>query len=136
MNALTLFQLASRLNTQNPYENRIRNEFRKINLYMNIVNSNWHIWSIDPTKNKYLLLLHFDTQLLTSSPLNSLLHNSKCEMARSEKDFFQLTKIRKMNISRNIKFKYVTDVSLSVGSSRMKFILVNRGWAHKCQTVT
>jgi len=32
-----------------------------------------------------------------------------------------------MNISRNIKIKYVTEVFLRVGSSRMKFKLVNRG---------
>jgi len=32
-----------------------------------------------------------------------------------------------MNIRRNIKIKYVTDVFLSGGSSRMKFIFVIRG---------
>jgi len=32
--------------------------------------------------------------------------------------------------------KYVTDVYLSVGSSKMKYILVIRWRAHKCQTVT
>jgi len=53
-----------------------------------------------------------------------------------EKVAFQLIEIRKMNISRNINMKYVTDVFLSVGSTRMKFILVIRGWAHKSQTVT
>ena len=118
MSALPLFQLATRLNTQNPYETQIHNEFTEINLYMNIGISNWHIWSIDPRKWK------------------SLVHNSKSEMERCEKVAFQLIKIRKMNISRNIKIEYVTDVFVSVGSSRMKFILFNRGWAHKSKTVT
>ena len=48
-------------------------------------------------------------------------------MERCEKVAFQLIKIRKMNISRNIKIEYVTDIFVSVGSSRMKFILFNRG---------
>jgi len=45
-------------------------------------------------------------------------------MGRCEKVAFQLIKIRKINISRNIKFKYVTDVSLRAGPSRIKYILV------------
>jgi len=57
-------------------------------------------------------------------------------MEKCEKDAFQLIKIRKTNIIRNIKIKYVTDVLLSVGFSRMKLILVNKGWEHKSQTVT
>ena len=36
MSALPLLQLATRLNTQNPYEIEIHNESRGINLYMNI----------------------------------------------------------------------------------------------------
>jgi len=48
-------------------------------------------------------------------------------MEKCEKDCFQLIKIRKTIIKRNIKIKYVTDVFLGVGASRMKFILVNRG---------
>ena len=43
MSALPLFQLAIRLYSQNPYETEIHNEFREINLYMNIGISNWHI---------------------------------------------------------------------------------------------
>jgi len=40
MSAVPLFQLATILNTQNPYENQIRIEFRQINLHMNIGISN------------------------------------------------------------------------------------------------
>jgi hypothetical protein len=43
MSALLLFQLATRLYTQNPLETEIHNEFREINLCMNIGISNWHI---------------------------------------------------------------------------------------------
>jgi len=43
MSAVPLFHLATRLNTQNPYETQNRNEFRETNLYMNIGISNWHI---------------------------------------------------------------------------------------------
>ena len=55
MNALPLFQIATRLNTQNPYDTEIHYEFRDINLYMNIGISHWHIWSIDPTRMKFCL---------------------------------------------------------------------------------
>jgi len=41
MSALPFFQLATRLNTQKPYENEIHNEFREINMYMNSGISNW-----------------------------------------------------------------------------------------------
>jgi len=50
MCVVPLFHLATRLNTQNPYEIQIRNDFREINLYMNIGNSNCAIWNIDPRK--------------------------------------------------------------------------------------
>ena len=43
MCALPLFQIATRLNTQNPYDTEIHYELREINLYMTIGNSNWHI---------------------------------------------------------------------------------------------
>ena len=46
----------------------------------------------------------------------------KCEIVP-----FQLIEIRKMNIRGIIKIKYVTNVILSFVSSRMKFILLNRG---------
>ena len=67
MSVLTLFQLATRLNLQNPYEAVIHYETRDINLYMNTGISNWHICSIDPTKMRVFPLFQFDTRLLTSS---------------------------------------------------------------------
>jgi len=48
-------------------------------------------------------------------------------MGRCEKVAFQLIKIRKRDIRRNIKIMYVTVAFVSVGSSRVKFILVIRG---------
>jgi len=41
MSALPLFQLATRLNTQNTYETEIHNGFMEINFYMNIRIWNW-----------------------------------------------------------------------------------------------
>ena len=136
MGALPLFQLATRWNTQKPYETDIHNEFREINLYMNIGISNWIFWSIDPRKWRFCLYFSSIHDYWPPNTLNSLVHNSKCEMERSEKVAFQLIKIRKTNISRNINIKYETDFFLSVWCSRMKFILVIREWEHKSQTVT
>ena len=55
-----------RLNSENQYENEIHNEHWDINFYMNTGISSWHIWSIDPTKMRFLLFFQFDTRLLTS----------------------------------------------------------------------
>jgi len=52
---LPLFQLATRLNSQNPYETEIHNEHSYINLYMITANSKWHILSIDHTKMGFWL---------------------------------------------------------------------------------
>ena len=60
------FQVATRLNSQNPYESEIYNELWHIKLYMNTGISNSHIWSIVLTKMKYLPLFQFDTRLLFS----------------------------------------------------------------------
>jgi hypothetical protein len=49
-----------------PIWNWDHNVIKVINLNMNIGFSNWHIWSIDPTKMKFLFLFQFDTLLLTS----------------------------------------------------------------------
>jgi len=119
-----------------PYESEIHNELREINLYMNMDISNWHVWSIDPTKMKFLPFFQLYTRLLTSKHtrfISTLLQGWNGEMWKVA---FQLIKIRKMNMSRNIKIKHVSDFFLSIGSSRMKFILVIRGWAHKSQKDT
>jgi len=69
MIGLLLFQLATRLNSQNTYETVIHNEIWHINLYMTIGTSKWHNWSYDPTKMKFLTLYQFFTRLLTSKNL-------------------------------------------------------------------
>ena len=46
---LLLFQLTTRLNSQNIYETLIHNEIWPINLYKNIGISSWHNWNYDPT---------------------------------------------------------------------------------------
>jgi len=66
MSALHLFQLATRLNTQNPYESKIHNEFIEINLFIYIGISNWHIWSIDHTNMTFLPIFQFEKRKLTS----------------------------------------------------------------------
>jgi len=43
MIVLPSFQLATRLNSQTPYETEIYNELLHNNLYMNIGISNWYI---------------------------------------------------------------------------------------------
>jgi len=58
---LLIFQLATRLDSQNTYETEIHNEICHINLYMNIGISNWHNWSYDPRKWifwLYIISLH------------------------------------------------------------------------------
>jgi len=49
MIGLLLFQVATRLNSQNTYETEIHNEICHINIYMNIGISIWHNWSYDTT---------------------------------------------------------------------------------------
>jgi len=49
-----------------PNWNWDHNEIKVIKLYMNTGISNWHIWSIDSTKLKFLTLFQFDTHILTS----------------------------------------------------------------------
>jgi len=74
--ALPVFQLATRLNTHNPYETEIHNEFWEINLCMNIGNSTWYIWNIDSTK--WSICLYFSSKNDNWPPdtLNALVHNS------------------------------------------------------------
>ena len=43
MVVFSLFQLSTRLNSRNPLNSEINNEFGHINLYMNNGISNWHI---------------------------------------------------------------------------------------------
>ena len=68
MLVLPSFQLSTRLNLQNTYENEFINEPWHINLFMNICISNWHNWRFDVT-NFFLTLFQFLTWLLTSKHL-------------------------------------------------------------------
>jgi hypothetical protein len=109
MIVLLLFQLFTLLNSQITYEIEFLTDLWHINFNKNIGISNWLIWSIATTKMKFLTPFHFDTRLLTSSTWNPLVHASWSEMERCEKRAFQPLKMRKKNISLNIKTKYVTD---------------------------
>jgi len=63
MIVLHLFQLVTRLNSNNSKETLIRNELCQFKLYMNTRISNWHIWSIDHKNMSFLPLFHFETRL-------------------------------------------------------------------------
>ena len=63
------FLLVTRLNSQNKW-NHFINELWRINLYMNISNSNWHNSSFDSTKMKFFTSFQFLTPLLSSNHFN------------------------------------------------------------------
>ena len=117
---LSSFQLVTRLNSQN------RNE---TSLLMNS-DTLICIWvlafPIDiiqvSTPRKWSFLLYFSSlhDYWPPTPLISLVHNSLGEMEWCEKRAFQLLKMRKMEVSWNIKTKCVTDFLLTVRSSSMK----------------
>jgi hypothetical protein len=69
---LPSFQLATRLNSQNTYENIFHNEIWHINLYMNIGISNWHNWSYYTMRLKFMNLYHFFTRILTSKHMKHI----------------------------------------------------------------
>ena len=133
---LHLFQLSTRLNSQKTYENEIHNEIWHINLYMNTGISNCNIWIIDSTKMRFLNYFVSIHDYLPSITRNSIVHYSWSEMELCEKRAFQLLKMRKINISWNIKIKYVTDIFMIVRSSSMKDCTCFRGWEQKKQTFT
>ena len=74
------------------------------------------------TPRKWSFLLYFSSFHDNWPPttLISLVHNSLGEMEWCEKRAFQLLKMRKMKVSRNIEIKCVTDFLLTVRSSSMK----------------
>ena len=47
INVLPSFQFSTRLNSQNTNETDFINEHFHINIFMNIGNSNWHMWNFD-----------------------------------------------------------------------------------------
>ena len=117
---LPSFQLVTRLNSQN------RNE---TSLLMNS-DTLICIWILEipigiiqvstPRKWSFLLFFRFLHDYWPPNTLISLFHNSLGEMKWCEKRAFQLLKMRKMKVSRNIKTKCVTDFLLRVRSSSMK----------------
>ena len=114
------FHHASQLNSQNRNETEIFNEIWHINLNKDICNSNWHNWSFDPTKMKFLILFQFLARLLTTSTWKPLVHTSWGEMERREEQVFLNLKMRKNKISWKIKTKFVTGFLLTFRSSSIK----------------
>ena len=117
---LPSFQLVTRLNSQNRNETSL------------LINSGTLIciWILAfpigiiqvSTPRKWSFLLYFSSFHNYWSPttLISLVHNSLGEMEWCEKRAFQLLKMRKMKVRRNIETKCVTDFLLTVRSSSMK----------------
>ena len=115
---LPSFQLVTRLNSQN------RNE----TILLMISDTLICIWILAfpngiiqvSTPRKWSFLLYFSSfHDYWPTTLISLVHNSG-EMEWFENRAFQLLKMRKMKVSRNIETKCVTDFLLTVRSSSMK----------------
>jgi len=85
------------------HETEFINELWHINLFMNIGISNWHNWSLDPTKMNFLIFFSFLHDYWPASTWNVFVHTSRCKIERCEKRAFQLLKMRKKEISWNIK---------------------------------
>ena len=117
-----------------PKWNNFINELWHINLYMNISISNWHNSSFESTKMIFLFYFSSFHDYWPPTTLFSLVHNSG-EMEWFETRAFQLLKIRKMKVSRNIKTKCVTDFLLT-GLRVWRIILVITWGALKKQTFT
>ena len=90
------------------------------------------------TPRIWSFLLYFSSlqDFWLPSKWNSLVHNTRGEIERCEKRAFQLPKMRKKKFSWNIKTKCITDLLLTVKSSRMKDYTCNTRWAHNRQTFT
>jgi len=93
--------LATRLNSPNPHETEIHNEFWHINLYENTGISNWHICVSTLRKCGFCLYFSSIHDYCLPKTRNCLLHSSWSEIERCEKSAFQLLKMRKMNFSWN-----------------------------------
>ena len=133
---LPLFQLATRLNSQNTKETEINNEFWNINLFTNIVISNYYIWSFGPTKMIILTLFQFLTRLLNSKhlkPINTYLMRRNGEMWKM---FFSAPQNAKRKICWNMKTKFRIDFLSTVRSSSMKDYTCHYGVSNKRQMFT
>ena len=100
---------------------------------MNIGISNWYNWSFHHTKIMFLTLFQFLTRLLTSKNLKLFCTYLVGEMERCEKRAFQLLKMRKNDISWNIKTKCVTDIYWQLHLRVWRIIFFITCWAHKRQ---
>ena len=85
---------------------------------------------------KFLLYFSSFHDYWPPTTLISLVHNSLDEMEWCEHRAFELLKMRKMKVSRNLKIKCVTVFLLTVRSPSMNIILVITWGAHKRQTFT
>ena len=88
-----------------------------------------------PRKWSFLLYCSYFHDYWLPPSLISLVHNSLGEMEWCEKRAFQLLKMRKMKVSRNLKSKCVTDF-LFTGLRVWRTILDITWGAHKRQTFT
>ena len=114
------FQLVTRLNTQNRNEKSLlMNSDTLICIWILVLLIGIIQVSIP---RKWSVLLYFSSLHDYWPPtfLISLVHNSLGEMEWCEKRAFQLFKMRKMKVGRNLKTKCVTDFLLTVRSSSMK----------------
>jgi len=114
---LSLFQLATPLNSQNPYDTNIHYEHSYINLFMH---SNWHFWSIEYTKLRVLPLFQFDTWFLKSKHTELFSTELLERNSTMWKTCFSATQNSKNIHQLNMKIKYVTDVFLRFRTSSMK----------------
>ena len=134
--SLPSFQLVTRLNSQNRNETiLLMNSDTLICIWILEV----PIGIIQVSTPRILSFLIYFISLHDYWPPNtfiSLVHNSLGEMEWCEKRAFQLLKMRKMKVSRNIKTKCVTDFYLPLGFRVWRIILVITWGAHKRQTFT
>jgi len=116
---LRSFLLVTRINSQNSNDIEFINVLWHFILYMNIGNSNWHNWSFHFTNIKFLHYFSSLDEFWQTCTWKSLVHTSWAEMERCERVFL-LLKMGKKKISWNIRTKCITDLLLTVTSSRMK----------------
>ena len=133
---LPSFQLVTRLNSQNRKETRLLMNSDKLICIWTLLFP-FGIIQVS-TREKWGFLLYFSSlyDYWPPSTLISLVNNSLGEMLRCEKRASQHLKMRKNDISWNIKTKCVADILLTVMFSSWRIILVIIWWAHKRQTFT
>ena len=100
---LPSFQLVTRLNSQNRNENVFINELCHINLFMNIIISNWHNWSFDPTKIEFFNLFHSLQDYWPPNTWNPLVHTSWGNCRNVKNVLFSSPKWERKKIKWNIK---------------------------------